>query len=485
MWHLSWRANGDSFDVGLLANRVLARGARVLWLEQSAGAAEAGDYLVDDFGGLPAAASALGVIASVWNGKPPVHALPLARPSLSLFTGDAAAYPYFAYYSLSLARLGLAYSPADGRALAHDALDSANLFVIPGGFATWGFDQAENAPGADARVRGFLARGGGAIGSCGGAFYLSAGRPGWTGTVQAVPRYTHEYLMTGVAVVSIDIAPSRLSLGCPTTMEMPYYHGPVYDDPGPDARIAARFKDLRFSGRLGIENPLDPLLFQREMAGKPAVIEAAGPRGRAILFSPHPEMGDLLRKYMSLDGYVRKYLPIRGRKVMDETLTFYRALDAPCFRLVLNAVHALAADPLPAAEPRPSSSDIERIRDGLALLKSALDESMASLGLSADDGFKGLVHDIARRLHADSALAFAALEPPMARLAAGDVWAAQILESWEHVAAHAARALRSDRQSNRSVTQKLLGIELAIRLAQAWGRLAWADLACAPAKGTA
>jgi len=478
MWHLSWRANGDGFDVGLLANRALARGARVLWLEQPAGAAEAGDYLVDGLATLPAAAAAIGVSVSRWDGAAPPGALPLARPCLSLFTGDASAYPYFAYYSLSLARLGLAYGAADGRAIAAGALDDANLFVIPGGFATWGFDQAEGAPGADARVRAFLAGGGGAVGSCGGAFYLSAGRPGWTRSVDAVPRYTHEYLSTGVGLVSVDLAPSRLTLGCPSTMEIPYYHGPVYEDVPAPAQVLGRFRDLRFSGRLGIENPLDPELFEREMRGRPAVIESHGGRGRAVLFSPHPEMGDLLRKYLALDGYVRRYLPIRGRKVMDETLSYYRALDAPCLRLVLNAVHALATDPLPAAEPGTAPPASARLRDGVAALRDALAGSIATLGIPDDDGFEGLVHDIARRLDADLAPSLDALAPLLERLGGGDGWSAQILASWAHVADHATRALHAERGSNHPLAQRLLGIELAIRLAQAWRLLARADLAC-------
>ncbi|MBM3596828.1 MAG: hypothetical protein FJX35_01340 [Alphaproteobacteria bacterium] len=486
MWHLSWRANGDSFDVGLLANRALARGHRVVWLEKPDGAAEAGDYLIDaGAADLARAAGTLGVTVSRWTGREPAGALALARPSLALFTGEASGYPYFAYYSLSLARLGFAYSPADGKDLAKGTLDSANLFVIPGGFATWGFDQAESAPGADAKVRDFLGRGGAAIGSCGGAFYLSAGRPGWTGSVMAVPRYTHEYLTTGVGVVAVDVAPSRLTLGCPTTMEVPYYHGPVHEEVGPEARVIARFKDLRFSGRLGIENPLDPGLFEREMKGRPAVIEASGLRGRAILFSPHPEMGDLLRKYMSLDGYVRKYLPIRGRKVMDETLTFYRSLDAPCFRLLLNAAHALAADKLPAVAPSAPAPTAAELHDGIVRVKAATEEAWSGLGITEDDGFEGLVHDIAGRLKRDLAPAFAALDPVLARLASGDPWAAQIAQSWHHVAGYAEAGLRADRQSNKPVAAKLLGIELAIRLAQAWGMLARADLACTQADGRA
>ena len=72
----------------------------------------------------------------------------------------------------------------------------------------------------------FLAEGGTAIGSCGGAYYLSAGRPGWTGTAQAKPLYTHEYLQSGVGVTALEMRDGPLALGCPPTMEVPYYHGP-------------------------------------------------------------------------------------------------------------------------------------------------------------------------------------------------------------------------------------------------------------------
>ena len=44
--HLSWRANGDAFDVALAVNRLLGAGARAWWLGARHDDAEAGDYLV-------------------------------------------------------------------------------------------------------------------------------------------------------------------------------------------------------------------------------------------------------------------------------------------------------------------------------------------------------------------------------------------------------------------------------------------------------
>ena len=195
--------------------------------------------------------------------------------------------------------------------------------------------------GADDRVRAFLSEGGTAMGSCGGAYYLSAGRPAWTGTAQAKPLYTHEYLQSGVGVTTLEMREGPLALGCPPTMEVPYYHGPIYDVLGPDIEVAATFRELALSGGLAIDNPLDRETFRRDMAGKPAILLASGNRGRAVLFSPHPEMGDLVRKYMALDGYVRHYLPIRGFDTMRDTLRHYRISDSPSFRLVQNAIDEL------------------------------------------------------------------------------------------------------------------------------------------------
>src|SRR5262249_51251708 len=150
---------------------------------------------------------------------------------------------------------------------------------------------------------------------CGGAFYLSAGRPHWTGSAAAKPRWTHEYLSTGVGLVSVALRDGPLALGCAPTLEIPYYHGPVWDAVGAGITVAGTFSDLLFTGGLFSAHPLAPALFERSMRGQAATLSCAGERGRAVLFSPHPEMGDLVRKYLVLDAYARRYLPIRGEAV--------------------------------------------------------------------------------------------------------------------------------------------------------------------------
>jgi hypothetical protein len=326
---IGWRENGDGLDVALAVGRALAHGRAAWWLDD-------GDYLVEA-GPLPPGLRAAPAAA-------PAGAA-LVAPRAALFCGPATGYPYWGYYALCLARLGIGFDCVDGRAMAAGALDRANLLVIPGGFATWNFDRAEDAPGADAEVRRFLSSGGRAIGSCGGAYYLSAGRPGWTGTAAAQPLYTHEYLQSGVGVVSLSLAPGALARGLPPGIDMPYYHGPIWTGPASNAAVAATFADLVLPGRLGIDNPLDHQRFARDMKGRPAILDASGERGEAVLFSPHPEMGDLLRKYIALDGYARRYLPVRGLPVLRDTMRFYAPADSPSFRLVANAAHDLMTRP--------------------------------------------------------------------------------------------------------------------------------------------
>jgi hypothetical protein len=450
---ISWRVNTDSFDVALAVNRLLDAGEAVWWLTEAGGGAEAGDYLVDKTKAAADRLNAIGVATRGIAGAVPKSAVRLNAPRVALFTGEATGYPYYAYYSLCLLRLGLPYVPVDGKAIASGALDHADVFIIPGGFATWGLDAAEDAPGADAAMRRFLERGGSAIGSCGGAFYLSAGRPGWTGTANAKPRFTHEYLKSGVGLVNVSLSPGRLSLGLPPTLEIPYYHGPLYDELGEGIEIAGSFRELVMAGRIGIDNPLDDDKFARTMAGRPAILKARGPRGRAVLFSPHPEMGDLLRKYTALDRYARHYLPIRGLPVLRDTMRHYRAIDSPSFRLVLNAIHDLSAEQT-MVKPKGPARPADAIDAGTVVAK--LTRRLDALP-AADAELQALVADMVGRLR--DRLETSASRAETCRKDA--VWA------------HLAGAMDRNASANASkpLAQDLMEIELAAALMEVWARL--------------
>ena len=470
--HLSWRANGDNLDVALAVNSVLAAGGRAWRLRAAEADLDAGDYLLELTARQHAAITRLGLTAVPREGKLPANAQPLNAPAALLFAGTASRFPYFAYYSLCLLRLGVAYAPCDGAALSSGALDHANLLILPGGFSTWGIDNAEDVLGADARVRAFLAEGGTAIGSCGGAYYLSAGRPGWTGTAAAKPLYTHEYLQSGVGVTALEMREGPLALGCPPTMEVPYYHGPIYDLLGPGIEVAATFRELTLSGGLAIDNPLDRDKFQRDMAGKPAILLAEGSRGRAVLFSPHPEMGDLVRKYMALDGYVRHYLPIRGFGTMRDTLRHYRISDSPSFRLVQNAIDELMTTARHARAPAPASgSDGNAVADGdiVALCRREAD-ALPDFG-AGEEG--DLLRDVAARV-------CARIDPAGARAAAAKTHAgrvARLRPSWRHLAATMTEHFGA--VPVRTPAQQLMELDLSVALVENWTRAAELHLAMA------
>jgi hypothetical protein len=466
---LSWRTNGDGFDVAMAVNRLLAAGAEAWWLTTAKAPAEPGDYLVDASPELIGAVTARGVTLSPYDGNAPADAVRLAAPAVALFTGDATGYPYYGYYALCLLRLGLPYIPVDGRAIAAGALDATNLFVIPGGFATWGLDNAESAPGADAQVRRFLDRGGTAIGSCGGAFYLSAGRPGWTGTAWAKPHFTHEYLQSGVGVVDVALKRGPLSVGLPPTLDMPYYHGPLYSELGEGIDVAGTFAALVAPGRLGIDNPLDDDKFARTMAGRPAILRADGLRGRAVLFSPHPEMGDLLRKYITLDGYARKYLPIRGLPVLRDTMRHYRSSDSPSFRLVLNAAHDLVRDAHRPTARMPAKQDGPDAAAVAASLRSQLDRRPAP-----DEALTPLVDDVAAWLAARLDPASLQVERQMRRLSHEEDRRG-LGAAWTHLAAAIEAHARSN--TEKTLAQMLMEVELGLCLMETWARAAMFEAA--------
>jgi hypothetical protein len=469
-YRLSWRANGDNLDVALAVNRVLSAGGRAWRLRAGDASFDAGDYLLELTARQHAAIARLGLVPTPATESLPAAAERLAVPAVLVFAGAASAFPYFAYYSLCLLRLGLAYLPCDGASLSGGALDGANLLILPGGFATWGIDNAEDVLGADARVRAFLADGGSAIGSCGGAYYLSAGRPGWTGTARAKPLYTHEYLQSGVGVTTLEMREGPLALGCPPTMEVPYYHGPIYDLLGPGIEVAATFRELTLSSRLAIDNPLEHDRFQRDMAGKPAILLASGDRGRAVLFSPHPEMGDLVRKYMALDGYVRHYLPIRGFDIMRDTLRHYRVSDSPSFRVVQNAIDALMTTarrvPAPVADGDPNADG-----DIVALCRSEV-AALPDFGAGEEaDLLRDVAARIGARLDATVAQSGAALA------AVGK--AAGLRPCWRHLAA--TMTAHFSNAPARTAAQRLMELDLAVALVENWTRAVELDLAMAGA----
>jgi hypothetical protein len=269
----------------------------------------------------------------------------------------------------------------------------------------------------------------------------------------------------------LRLGPDSIGFGCPPTLEMPYYHGPVFAELDRAVSPAASFDRLVMPGHLFVANPLDDVFFDREMAGHTAIIRAEARRGRAVLFSANPEMGDLIRKYTALDGYVAHYLPIRGEAAMADTMRHYRPFDPPSWRLILNAIHSLMlrfkSPGAPPAAPMTVQPPEPELR-----LTAALDTALRRLELSGDaplntligmvrDDLLGRIEPLAGRLNVVET-AFSALDPP----------APVIRFLWAGCEDAALTAIADGAQTDRPPSERLAEFETALVLAEAWCRLA-------------
>lgn len=468
-YRLGWYGNGDRLDVAVAANRLVSCGFDVRRLDEPIGEAEAGDYLVSLPVVLAEALAPLGLHFEACEAEIAAQARPIAPVRALVLAGRASAYPYYGYYALALARLGLAYRPVSGGEIADGALDGENLLVLPGGFSNWSLDAKEETQGADAAVRGFFKGGGAAVVSCGGAYYLAKGRPTWLGLADARPRITQDYLRTGVGVTTCRLAEGQLRLGLPPTLEIPYFHGPVFDEIGENCMPLATFRDLNAVGRLFIDNPLTPETFATHMEGRIAVLQAEGPRGRAVLFSPHPEMGDLLVKYMALEGYIPRYLPIRGEQVMRETLDAYRPEESRSFLMILNAVEAMAAG---AREATPDVTEQERMLAASAgeKLHRLVDgwHERAKVLTPTSSGIGELEQYLLRGFQTRLPPASDALLVLLPKLASSGHDGPRLAASFAALAEHAVAAWANPPE--RRPAELLLELELAVLLIEAWRR---------------
>lgn len=394
-----------------------------------------------------------------------------SAPRIAIFAGEAVGYPYYGYYAHALLSIGFGFHAVTGADLVGGCLDDCDLLVMPGGFATWGLDRAEGIDGIDDAISVFIRKGGAYMGSCGGAFYMSEGRPGWHCAIDAMPKFTQEYLLTGAAVLGISVEGAVIGRGLPETVELPYYHGPIYSNAERSAETLGRFGNYISDSRLFIENPLSPDLFDKDMKGTPAIFMASFGKGKVLTFSPHPEMGEFVRKGITLEGYVRHYLPIRGFKVMDQTLRFYMKEDCAGFRLIHNALACLGLFDKDAAEtisPSASSSGLVELLDGLQTTMTKQFATLAEMAADETENLQEIIAAEVSRLKAEWAEVSSVL-----RQAAGagsiNGRVASGLSSVLDTAAHAPQQTR--------LAELLVMTELPIRLVAAALRIVACDRA--------
>lgn len=462
---LSWGRHPDNLKIAVLAHRAVIHGHPIRVTPDG--------YAGGD--GLAAAARHFGLASAARTLSN--NAVLLRVPRIVLFCGACIGYPYYAYYAHSLWSLGLAYSHATAADIASGILDDADVLIIPGGFANWGLDRAEDHDGVDRGIEDFLRQGGAMIGSCGGAYYASQGRPGWLGRIDAKPVFTHEYLQTGAAVLNVQLTDAALRSDLPETLELAYYHGPVYEDQNRLSKTLARYAGYVLPSRLFIDNPLERARYETMMQGRPAILAGHATQGRIIVFSPHPEMGDFVRKGIALDGYVRRYLPLRGFKTMDETLHFYAQEDCLGFRLILNALLCLGAFGNPPktelrADSAPAGSvcgDLAAVLKNIKVIRQRGSELLQSRLAAEEPEMASLIQkDLDRQQEQWRALT----ESMNDRLSAGHA-DQHMLKELAYVLGDAAAFLES--ASGLSVIDTAVALELPVRLIAASDRLLRCD----------
>ena len=464
-YRLGWYENADRLDVAVLVNRLVACGARASRMEFKAEGTEAGDYLIEATSELARVLQDRGFVLVQTEARP--DAIPVKAVCCVVLSGRASAYPYYGYYALALSRLGIAFRPVSGADIASGALGGENILVLPGGFSNWSLDAKEATQGADQAVRNFFRNGGAAVASCGGAYYLAKGRPTWLGLADARPNITQDYLRTGVGITTCRIADGPLRRGLPPTLEIPYFHGPAFDEIGGNCIPLGHFRDLVTSGRLFIDNPLTPETFAAQMQERIAILLAEGPRGRAILFSPHPEMGELLAKYMLLESYIPRYLPIRGAQVMQETLTAARPEESRSFLLILNAIEMMASGARAATNVTTPAENSQAIAAGAKLdtLARAWRER-SKLLVRSDDGMGDIERFVLAGLESRLQPAIERLAPVLDRLASAGHDGPRLAASFAAIADDAIASWQAP--AKRRPAELLLELELALLLIEAW-----------------
>ena len=464
-YRLGWYENADRLDVAVLVNRLVACGARASRMQFEAEGTEAGDYLIEAPSELARLLQDRGFVLVQTEAR--ANAIPVEAVCCAVLSGKASAYPYYGYYALALSRLGIAFRPVSGADIASGALGVENILVLPGGFSNWSLDAKEETLGADQAVRNFFRTGGAAVASCGGAYYLAKGRPTWLGLADARPNITQDYLRTGVGITTCRIADGPLRRGLPPTLEIPYFHGPAFDEIGGNCIPLGHFRDLVTSGRLFIDNPLTPETFAAQMQERIAILSAEGPRGRAILFSPHPEMGELLAKYMLLESYIPQYLPIRGAQVMQETLTAARPEESRSFLLILNAIEMMAsgARAATAAATPPEIAQAKVSGAQLDALARAWRER-SKLLVPSNDGMGDLERFVLGGLERRLLPAVERLSPVLDRLASAGHDGPRLAASFAAIAGDAIASWQAP--AERRPAELLLELELALLLIEAW-----------------
>ncbi|MEL7563711.1 MAG: BPL-N domain-containing protein [Dehalobacterium sp.] len=217
---------------------------------------------------------------------------------------------------------GFTHSYIGDKDIRAGRLTNFDVFLVPGspdagecyyaGLGDKGYDQ----------IRSFIANRGHYLGICGGAYLPLTSyhkkNPYWLNIVDATENEDLDYWRTGSGFVRCRIDNdqhpvfSAIALGSSSTMNLVYWEGPSITITGNNVKPLAHFESLLASGKDPLKphwdmldntmaaeavkswyNSLTPEIFDKLLRNKCAFAEGEYHQHKLLLYSPHPEMGNI------------------------------------------------------------------------------------------------------------------------------------------------------------------------------------------------
>lgn len=173
---------------------------------------------------------------------------------------------------------------------------------------------------------------------------------------------------------------------------------------------------------------------------------------------------------------------------MEETLRAYRPLDSPAFRLVLNAIHFHMAEPSKRqVNPMVDCSKTFRwnsrsLIESVGRFREAADRELSSIRMPRANGhseiMRTLAGDLKDRLVREAEQLCTRLSS-ISRRSGAEVQ--RISEAWLQLADSGTMCLTTEDHRGRSLAERLMQVDLAICLFEAWKNLIEAELVLYPA----
>lgn len=217
---------------------------------------------------------------------------------------------------------GFRHSYISDKDIREGKLDNFDVLLVPGspdagecyyaGLGDKGYDQ----------IRSFVANRGHYLGVCGGAYLpltsYNKKNPYWLNIVDATENEDLDYWRSGSGFVRCRIDNDQhpifasIALGSSSTMNLVYWEGPAITITGNNVKPLAHFESLLASGKDPLKphwnmfdntmaaeavktwyNSLTPELFDKLLRNKCAFAEGEYHGHKLLLYSPHPEMGNI------------------------------------------------------------------------------------------------------------------------------------------------------------------------------------------------